>query len=628
VEVENEGEVTNEIDSTALTGENSIESPEPTPTIALVATASASPEATQSAAEETPTPTPSPEPVVIETGDTLSVVEAENSVNTTEVNSQVLYQTLNIFVPQDGDLDLSITSLAIAENVFVQNNHQEPVVNVAVIDNQSFAYLSNEIVSLADTGQNLIEEGEEAVINTGDAYSIVSLLNKVNTTMIDSTIHVLTINIFGGVDGNLLLPEFSDETGCCGGVVKIENKAEVENSVTSSAITGQNLITTNESGTIITGDASSAVNLVNIVNTSFVDATFRYLFINTFGYWLGDFVGLDDLEASAGGGNLSLSSTSSGGSGSCSTCSDAVLIDNKACVVNNVSSEADTGGNSISGGEGKIETGNAYSAVSIINFVNSSFIRSFGFLGFVNIFGFLNGDIGGASLFATSQEPVVENTSSDQEESGSEARQEGGLLEVSLTHNVGTHVFPGDTITFFAVVKNPGTGRVYDAQVMISLIKDGVDMGGGTFDLGDIDAGKGVKLTTGLVLSEESAPGDYLAQAVVTGYVGPDDQLISASAETPFKIGAGSSFPLAGVQEVEETGGGGETLGAIAASSGMTQEQKLWVLLFGSLGAYFSAKGYQRRRELAGVLSASRGFIGARSAAFRSFLMSLASFLS
>jgi len=627
VGVENEAQVTNEVDSTAITGENTIGEPTPTPTV--------DPASLEENLETEVSPTPTPFSAEVETGDAVSVVEVENSVNTTEVNSQVLYQTLNIFVPQGGDIDLSITPLAIAESVFVQNNHQEPVVNVAVIDNQNFAYLSNEIVSLANTGGNSIEGAEEAVINTGDAYSIVSLLNKVNTTFIDSTIHVLTINIFGGIDGNILLPEFSSQGGCCGEVVKIESKATVENKVDSSAISGQNSIVSTESASITTGNAQSVVNLVNFVNINLIGVTFHYLFINTFGEWLGNFLGWDDLEALPGGGSLTLSSTSSGGEkkGDCSTCADAVLIENQACVVNNVASTANSGGNTINGGEATIKTGNAYSAVSIINFINSSIIRSFGFLGFINIFGFLKGDVGGASLFATLEEPVleellVENTSSEKE-SGPEVRQEGGLLEVNLSHNVGTHVLPGDTITFFVTIKNPGTGRVYDAKLALNLIKDGVDMGGGIFDLGDIDAGKGAKVTTGLVLSKEAGPGEYVAQALASGHVGPDDQLISSSAESPFTIAVAGSFLPGGItQEVEAAGGGGEALGAMAAPKGTTQEQKLWVLLFGSLATYFSTKGFQRRRELAAAFSRRQGFIGSKTAAFRSFLMSLASLLS
>lgn len=623
-EIDNEAEVNNDVDSTAISGENSIEEPSPTP--------SPSPEATP---EVSPSPTPEASSAVIDTGDAVSVVEAENSVNSTEVNSQVVYQTLNIFTA--GDIDLTTVPLAIAEAVFSQNNN-DPVINVSVIDSQNFAYLSNDIISLANTGGNTIEGGQEATINTGDAYSIVSLLNKVNATIIDSTIHIVTINIFGNVEGNILLPEFSTGDACCGEVVHIEDKAVVNNDVDSAAISGQNSITSTntENASIKTGSATSTVNLVNIVNTNLIGVIFHYLFINTFGTWTGDFLGWDNFDAVAGGGNLSLNSVSSGNGGntSCPSCFDEISVKNDAQVVNNVSSTANTGGNTINNnGQATINTGNAYSSVSIVNFVNSSIINSLGFFGFINIFGFLDGDIGGASLFATpppsepEPEPEVENASN--QDPGPSVREEGGQLEVYQTTNVGTHVLPGDTITFFVTIKNPGTGRVYDPELKISFIKDGVDMGGATFDLDDIEAGKGVKITTGLVLSEEAEPGEYIARAVATGHVGPDNNLISAYAESPFIIGGGSLPLMSGVtEEVQAAEPEGEILGAMTTDKGLTITQRLWLLLFGSLVAYLVMKAIRERRKLALAWSHRRSFLSSKGATIHSIVMRLSSFLS
>ena len=599
VEIENQAEVDNEVDSTAITGENTIEEPTPTPTV--------DPASLEGNLETEVTPTPTPLPAEIETGDAISVVEVENSVNTTEVNSQTIYHTLNIFVPQGSDIDLSTTPLVVADTIFNQNNNLEPVVNVAVFNNQNFAYLSNEIVSLAMTGNNSIEGADEAIIDTGDAYSVVTLLNKVNTTIVDSTIHVVTINIFGGVDGNILLPEFSSESGegCCGEVIQINNQVSLTNEVDSTAISGQNTITGQGEASIETGEAVSAVNLVNIVNTNLIGVTFYNLYINTFGSWTGDFLGWDDFGALEGGGSLSLNSINANGNSSCSGCYGDISIGNQALVTNKVSSTANTGGNSIQGEGATIKTGNAYSAVSIVNFINSSIIKSLGFFGFINIFGSLNGDIGGASLFATSEpeDEAIAEESSAQGEPGPFIREEGGLIEVELDDNIGTHVLPGDTITFFVKVKNPGTARLYDVHLWLGLAKDGVNMGGGTFNLGDIEAKKGVKVTTGLVLSKEAEPGEYLAFAEARGLVGPGDTEISATDEKPFLIGGfgpWSELPaiVEEAQAVEEE----EVLGA-AAPTGPNQEEIFkWLALFLPM-TYITSVGIRKRKELTILLS-------------------------
>ncbi len=660
VEVDNEAEVANDVDSTAISGENSIEEPTPTPspvcsTLLGDGKDECGPELEEQTSEPGPEPTDEPEgvtestsegssdstsedfPAVVDSGDAISVVEAENSVNTTEVNSQVLYQTLNIFT--SGDIDLTSTPLAIADNIYNQGNNNDSVINVSMIDNQNFAYLSNEVVSFANTGDNEIEGAQEAIISTRNAYSVVSLLNKVNTTIIDSVIHIITINIFGSVQGNIILPEFSTEDDCCGEVVHLDNEATVENDVDSMAISGQNSITSTEEASINTGSANSAVNLVNIVNTNLIGATFHRLFINTLGGWNGDFLGWDEFGASNGGGNLSFNSVNSGNDGDCLTCADYVFIGNTAYVVNNISSIANTGGNSINGDEATIDTGDAYSSVSIVNLVNSSIINSVGFFGFFNIFGLLDGDIGGVSLFATlaELEPEVVNTqgnqgeeNSSEQESGPSVHEEGGQLEVYQTTNVGTHVLPGDTITFFVIVKNSGTGQVYDVQLDIGLIKDGADLGGGTFEIGEIEAGKGVKVTTGLVLSEEAEPGEYIAHAVASGYIGPSDDLILAYAESPFIIGGGSLPLILGMaEEAKAVGPEGEVLGAMAINNeGLTVQQKLFLLLLGSSAIFLTTRGIRERRKLALAWVHRRSFLRSKGAALHSMVMRLSSFLS
>lgn len=635
LDINNEAEVVNEIASTANTGENLIEGP--TPTLSLEPTSE----------PETITPSPTPSPAIINTGDAVSIVEAENSVNSTQVNSQVINQTLNIFVPQNGDINLAAVSFFVANTVFSQNNN-EPVINVSVIDNQNFTYLSNDIVSSANTGDNTINGAQEAVITTGNAYSVVSLLNQVNTTFIGSTLHLVTINIFGTVNGNILLPEFDgSQVSCCGEAVQIESSAQVSNNVNSEAVSGQNSIITSDSAGIVTGDAASAVNVVNIINTNFINVVFSQLFINTFGSWTGDFLGWDNLGFLTGGGNLSLETTNTAGSpgdgGGCLGCPDEVSVGNEAKVTNNVSSTANTGGNLVNGGEATIKTGKAYSAISVINFVNSSIINSLGFFGFINIFGFLDGDIGGASMFASDQVTEPEPTSGSKTEAASSqseekpfVREEGGLLQVSLNDNIGTHVLPGDTITFFAKVKNPGTAKVYDTKLKISLIKDGVDMGGGIFKIGDIEAGKGFKVTTGLVLSKEAKMGNYIAYAQAWGLVGPADTEISAFGETAFLIGSTGyvSRVPAVVPEVQAAGPAepvqpeGQTLGVIASSKGLTEEQKLLLLLMASLVTYSGVKGIRERRNLAAIISNHRAFLISRTSSMRTFVARLSTFLS
>lgn len=655
VEIDNDAEAVNDIESEANTGENQIVSPTPTPSptpteevvdpdlvegngeeeqVCVVEELEegeicpepdledqevATEEATLANTEE------ETEQSTIDTGDAVSSTVVENSVNTTEVNSEILYQTLNIFVP--GDVDLTLSPLVIAENVLSGDKSNDPVVNVMVLDAENVAYLSNDIVALANTGDNEIGDAQEAAINTGDAYALVSLLNKVNTTIIGSTIHIVTINIFGDVDGNILLPEFegSSEEGCCAEVIHIDNTAVVNNNVDSEANSGENTIVTDGgSSTITTGGATSVVNVLNIVNTTLVGVTFYNLYINTLGVWVGNFLGWDNLGGAEGGGNLAINSSGVGdGSGNCPGCVGDTFIGNEAYVTNNVSSTANTGGNGIDGG-GNIYTGNAYSSVSIINLINSTLINSFGFFGFINIFGFFEGDVGGASLFDEEPEPESEVQVQEQSEPGF-VREAGGQLEIYQYNNVGEFVFPGDTVTFFFEIKNPGTGKVYETYMRLSLInEDGVDVGGGVFPLGDLKQGEGFKISTGLVLADETAPGRFQAHAQVFGYVGADSEEITAWSDSYFRVVGYASYPLMPgiVEETKAIEPEEEVLGAIAVPSGMSMEDKYKLFLFGLLTTYIPAKGYQKRKEIGIALSKSGKYMGQKSVALRSFFAS------
>lgn len=177
-----------------------------------------------------------------------------------------------------------------------------------------------------------------------------------------------------------------------------------------------------------------------------------------------------------------------------------------------------------------------------MNFINTNFINSFGFFGFINIFGNWNGNIGGASEFAALNTPNpdttvnVSNDSSNNNGSSDTAQEQGGQLSVGNTNNVGLYVLPGDTVTFFLTVKNTGTGKVYSTTLNLTLIHNGQSLGTASFALGDIPGGKGVKVTTGIVLPKNTPPGYYTAVAESTGNVGPNNSSVSASSDSNFTV--------------------------------------------------------------------------------------------
>ncbi len=587
-DVKNNADIDNSISSVGNSGENEI------------ATPSAD---TLTDTNDNSCSTPSGENASVNTGDAVSEVAVDNSVNTNSINSEVVYNTINIFVDQNGNLNLSDPFTVAA--AMIPEHPDDEVINVSFTNVNNYAYLSNNISSYANTGNNTINTtnyGDQAVINTGNAYSIVSLLNKVNFTIINSTIHIVSINIFGSLNGNIILPDFaSTDASCatCGVTLAASNSATVVNNVDSKAISGQNSIYGN--GSINTGDAASLVNNLNIVNANFINTTVQGLFINLVGNWDGNFIGWNAFDPESGGATLMfyLAGPLLSGTGACPSCASGdVEIYNSAYVENNVTSLASSGGNTING-NGNINTGGAFSSISLINFINANFINSIGFFGFLNIFGDWTGDIGGKSNFdkLSQEEPKVE-PEIQTESQPSDPKQEGGSLSITSANNVGAFVYPGDTVTFFIKVKNTGSGKVYGTKVRLSLVKDGIVTGEGLFNLGDIEGGKSLRLTTGLVLSSNATAGDYVAVAQAYGYVGPNNSLISAVSESTFKIfGTGSptkAILTANTQNIPAVLGTRNTDNA--TTKGMTRDFVYLILLVLVMSAYTGIR-VARKRE-------------------------------
>ncbi len=483
----------------------------------------------------------------INTGNATSITNLINDVNSTNVNAQVINQTINLFVDQNGNLNVSdpfnIASAAI------QSHPNDPIINVSVTNVNNFAYLSNNIVSGANTGENSIN-GSSAIINTGNAYSIVNLINKVNFTVMNSNLHLVTINIFGNLNGNIILPNLppNTSTNCsgCGVNTVVNNSTQVTNNIQNTSNTGTNSITGGASSSIVTGNSTSSTNNINLINTNIFGTNAEMLFLNNFGVWTGSFIGWDSFAPQLGGTNLSLINLTPSATNSattCSSCTGNININNNANVTNNITSSANTGTNSINGKNASITTGNAFSAISLFNLINTNFINSSGFFGLINIFGNWTGNIGGANEFAALNAPPPAQDQTTQQESVSNNsnsntnnKEDGGKLELTNRNNVGAFVYPGDTVTFFIKVRNTGTGKVYGTKIDLYLYKNGQENGGTTFNIGDIDAGKSKTLTTGFVLSKNAQNGPYTAEAYSYGTTGNNNTSVDAYGESYFNI--------------------------------------------------------------------------------------------
>lgn len=587
-----------------------------TPTDTPTNTPTPTPTDTATTTTNTPTPDTTTQPAPCDssvascvsntnTGNATSTTTAENTVNTTSINSVSVNQTINLFLPQDGNIDLS-NPANIAANIVSSSNQDGQVFNISITNNN--AYVDTNIISIANTGDNTASGSGEFAINTGNATSLVALVNKINVTLVNSEIHYITINIFGNLNGNIILPTLSPTQNCtnCGATnsATLTNQATVTNTTDATANTGSNTIDATGSSTISTGNATTAINLVNIINELLFGISFNYLFINDFGMWNGNFLGWGDIPATSGGTSLTTASAMPNGDiSTCSNCTTYTNVSNTATVNNTVSSTANTGGNTITTqGKGIIVTGDARSIISLINLINSTFINTKGFFAFINIFGTWNGSIGDASKFIT---PTP--TPSEQTSSSPATKEDGGQLSVEGSNNTGPYVLPGDTITFFVTVHNPGTGKVYGAKVHLGVMKNGKEGGGADYDIGDIDAGKNVKITTGLVLSPRVPGGNYVARATATGTTGQNDTPLTAFADSNFTVYTSIVTTRTGTNTHQKVTK--EVLGAHSPNLD-TNGNDTWMFLalIATSGSYLIIRILRGRNHLAALFASQKNF--------------------
>jgi hypothetical protein len=610
----NSNNTTNNIESISNTGndmiENITETPTPMPEVIL--------ENTQISDISEPTPTPdltlytqdseaTPEALII-SGDALTINQISNNINTTSINSDVVGQTQNVTGVQNTSIDLSGNTQSIP-NDFGQN-YEGNDKGSALATNS--AVITNNIYSDANTGNNLVENSSSAAIITGNAETMTSLDNFVNTVIIDSTLKIFTINIFGTLNGNIILPDFPESSLiCCGQSIDLKNTANITNNILAYANSGYNLLVASGGGVLETGNAINLINILNLVNSAFIDSGIQYLAINTYGSWDGQYVGWGNITNDQIGGNYVTTNNSDTSSQSCALCIDSLAINNNANVVNNIISTANTGNNTQLSQNGIIKTGNAVNMINITNIVNSAFFNSIGYFAFINIFGSLHGHIGGAKEIAKLSEPDVTATPSptpnlsdmnndDQSDTlSSDQMESGGLLNITLRNNVGEYVLPGDTVTFFITIKNPGPGIVYNSNVTITLVSNGYNYGNVTIPIGNIKAFGGLKISTGLVLSPESTAGSYQASAKATGFIGPDNHQISDNSYNDFLIGGKQNIAytednssLVSLSTIDKPEVKGDS------TSKTSNDKKMTSLLYLCIGTFLSIQTVKRRKEI------------------------------
>ncbi len=203
----------------------------------------------------------------------------------------------NILVPQSF-LDSLVASNAPSTTVALSQSQAN---NLGITTTNSLA-TTNNITSSATTGAATVSHNTSAGnATTGNASTKVTVFNLTGSQIIGANCLLVFVNVSGTWVGVIMNAPAGTTAAALGSgitgntvdnaVIDAANNNAITNNINVAATTGDATVDSNTSaGSATTGNASTAVNLLNLNNTQ-LDLTgwFGVLFINIFGNWYGSF---------------------------------------------------------------------------------------------------------------------------------------------------------------------------------------------------------------------------------------------------------------------------------------------------------------------------------------------------
>lgn len=349
--------------------------------------------------------------VQINTGDALAIANILNLLNTNIVGSNFEILYLNLLAGADGDINLNELWKQILEKQGSDSLYLTgQLANLQIlIQNQNQINLENNVDVSAGTGGNQANEnGGDAAINTGEATALANVTNIVNTNILGSKFFFWVINILDPETGDLILPrpdrficQASGELVQEGAPVVFanQNEAEISDQVEALANSGNNEENNNLGENLMTtGNAVARSNSFSLVNLNVLRNNWFFLLINNLGDWTGEIFGwsgpstVEEPNQESQVFQVGLNEQGQNGDeDSYDATSSSLPLSfqngNQANIENNIRTTASTGNNEANENQGntKIQTGKARSSANLFNLVNLNILGGRWFLGLVNI---------------------------------------------------------------------------------------------------------------------------------------------------------------------------------------------------------------------------------------------------
>jgi hypothetical protein len=351
-------------------------------------------------------------------GDVMGIANIVNMLQSTSNSlgtaDNLVVFTANIDGDVNGDLMLDPSMLSQVQPAST-NTVNNDLNNNVTINNSSDASINNKIDLAAASGDATVASNTSGGDATsGNAKAVANIINVINSAITSGKSFIGVININGNLNGDILLPpDFVDQllaanvpTVTISGPasnnssnttvndttnITNTNNQGITNNIHATADTGNASVSGNTSaGSATSGSGNTNITAFNLTGSNVIGTNDLLVFVNVLGKWVGLIVNAPaGTTAASLGGSVTQNTTVN---------NDTAVNNNVNQKINNDINVASKSGDatvSRNTKAGNAKSGNADSAVNLMNMENSTISLS-GWLGilFINVFGTWNGSFG------------------------------------------------------------------------------------------------------------------------------------------------------------------------------------------------------------------------------------------
>jgi hypothetical protein len=324
--------------------------------------------------------------------DTTIINTVHSTVNSGDI-AGVAHFTTNLY----GDITGDITIGPSIQNAQIDRTTN---LNSATNVNNNNTLTNNQTLKAASGDAAVTGNTTGGNATSGNANTVADVVNLINTLVSANKSFVGTINIYGNLNGDILVsPDFIPQLLASNAQVygnytmplstTVNDDQSIVNNVKLNAASGTATVANNTSaGSATTGNAQTNLTILNLTGHQVNAAKSLLVFVNVLGTWVGMIVDAPGATAAALGSGVISDTT---------TVTNTANLNNNAKITNNLDLSALSGDATVAGNTqgGNATTGNATASANIANISTSEFNLSdwFGVL-FINVFGTWIGSFG------------------------------------------------------------------------------------------------------------------------------------------------------------------------------------------------------------------------------------------